>query len=164
MDHSGDEQIAEIATMVFLGYFLSKLGWRLTMILGILGHAARYLVFAFMPDSPAVIVLIQVLHGICYAFFFATVYIFIDKAFPQDIRSSAQGLFNLLILGIGDLAAKWILLPIQGKYTTDGIVDYKSLFLVPAALSVVAAIILAIGFWPSKSITVDDAAPDAASH
>ena len=41
------------------------------------------------------------LHGICYAFFFATVYIFVDEFFPKDARSSAQGLFNFLILGLG---------------------------------------------------------------
>ena len=47
----------------------------------------------------------QVLHGICYAFFFATVYIFVDAYFPKDARASAQGLFNVMILGIG--AAAW---------------------------------------------------------
>ena len=43
----------------------------------------------------------NVLHGICYAFFFATVYIFVDEFFPKDVRASAQGLFNALILGVG---------------------------------------------------------------
>jgi len=62
---------------------------------------ARFVVFALMPDATAALVAVQVLHGICYAFFFATVYIFIDVAFPKDVRSSAQGLFNLLILGEG---------------------------------------------------------------
>jgi hypothetical protein len=47
------------------------------------------------PAAPGLIILVQVLHGICYAFFFATVYIFVDAYFPKDIRSSAQGLFNL---------------------------------------------------------------------
>ena len=53
----------------------------------------------------AVVVLINVLHGICYAFFFATVYIFVDEFFPKDARASAQGLFNLMILGFGPLVA-----------------------------------------------------------
>ena len=30
-------------------------------------------------------VAINVVHGICYAFFFATVYIFVDAAFPKDV-------------------------------------------------------------------------------
>ena len=41
----------------------------------------------------------NVVHGFCYAFFFASVYIFVDEYFPKDARASAQGLFNLLILG-----------------------------------------------------------------
>ena len=43
-------QIAEIATMAILGVTLKRLGWRTTMILGILGHAARFAVFAFFPQ------------------------------------------------------------------------------------------------------------------
>ncbi len=70
-------QVAEISTMAVLGIVLKKLGWRTTMVIGILGHAARFGAYAFFP-SPAIIVAVQVLHGICYAFFFATVYIFVD--------------------------------------------------------------------------------------
>ena len=68
-------QIAEISTMFILGATLKRLGWRATMIVGILGHAARFAVYAFFPQHPWLIVAVQILHGICYAFFFATVYI-----------------------------------------------------------------------------------------
>lgn len=156
-------QIAEILTMGVLGMALSRLGWKTTMIFGILGHAARFAVFAFFPQNHTFIVLIQVLHGICYAFFFATLYIFVDAAFPKDVRTSAQGLFNLLILGAGDLAAKWIFIPLQAKYTVDGVVDYKSLFLVPTALAIVAAIILAVAFYPPRDVGAHTGASDA-SH
>src|SRR5262249_4288628 len=74
-------QVAEVLTMAFLGYVLKGLGWRYTMIIGILGHAARFAAFAFLPEW-YVAVTVNVLHGICYAFFFATVYIFIDEYFP----------------------------------------------------------------------------------
>ncbi len=73
---------------------------RTTMIVGILGHAARFAVYAYCPQSAAMIIGVQILHGICYAFFFASVYIFVETYFPKDIRSSAQGLFNLHILGL----------------------------------------------------------------
>src|SRR5436190_10787114 len=96
-------QIAEILTMFILGATLKWLGWRWTMVIGILGHAARFAVYAFYPEATPVIV-VQILHGICYAFFFATVYIFADEYFPQDVRTSAQGLFNVMILGLGSLA------------------------------------------------------------
>ncbi len=145
-------QVAEILTMAVLGAVLARLGWKTTMILGILGHAARFAVFAFFPQSQAVIVAVQVLHGICYAFFFATLYIFIDAAFPKDVRSSAQSLFNLLVLGLGDLAAKWLFIPLQSRLTTDGTVDYRQLFLVPTFMALAAAVVLAIAFWPPRSL------------
>ena len=59
------------------------------------------------------------LHGICYAFFFATVYIFVDEYFPKDARASAQGLFNLMILGIGVLAANSICPALRQKCLHD---------------------------------------------
>ena len=40
-------QVAEIVTMAYLGFFLKKLGWRTTLIIGILGHAARFGIFAY---------------------------------------------------------------------------------------------------------------------
>lgn len=154
-------QVAEILTMAVLGYFLKRLGWKVTMIIGILGHAARFGVFAFMSHNVPVIVIVQLLHGICYAFFFATVYIFIDAAFPKDVRASAQGWFNLLILGLGDLAAKWLFLPLESKMTTDGIINYKGLFLVPTGMAFAAALLLALFFHPPKQLdeTVQPAAP-----
>lgn len=145
-------QIAEILTMFLLGITLKKLGWRTTMIVGILGHAARFAVYAFFPQNQALIILIQILHGVCYAFFFATVYIFVDEYFPKDVRSSAQGLFNVMILGAGALVANlicpWL---IQEKFTdSDGLTDFKNLFLVPCAASTLAAIALALFFHPPK--------------
>ena len=144
-------QVAEILTMAVLGGVLARLGWKTTMILGILGHAVRFAVFAFLPENQALIIAVQVLHGICYAFFFATLYIFIDAAFPKDVRSSAQSLFNLLVLGLGDLAAKWLFIPLQTRLTAaDGGIDYRQLFLVPACMAVAAAVLLLVAFWPPR--------------
>jgi nucleoside transporter len=149
-------QIAEILTMFVLGATLKKLGWRTTMIVGILGHAARFAVYAFLPEHKELIILVQVLHGICYAFFFATVYIFVDAYFPKDARASAQGLFNVMILGIGALLANsicpWLL---QEKFTDAATkaVNFKGLFLVPMFTASAAAIALAIFFHPPKTAT-----------
>ncbi|MFI5382420.1 MAG: MFS transporter, partial [Tepidisphaerales bacterium] len=44
-------QVAEIATMAFLGYVLKSLGWRYTMVIGILGHAVRFTDFALVPSA-----------------------------------------------------------------------------------------------------------------
>src|SRR5439155_16282717 len=94
------------------------------------------------------------------AFFFATVYIFVDEYFPKDARASAQGLFNLMILGIGVLAANSIGPKlIQVVYTRtheDGtrMTDFQGLFMVPLICAIIAAIALALFFWPPQKRTV----------
>ena len=144
-------QVAEIVTMFVLGTVLIRLGWKATMIVGILGHAARFLAFAFFPDSVPTVIAVQLLHGICYAFFFATVYIFVDAAFPKDVRSSAQGLFNLLILGIGNVAASFLFPALMAQFTTEtGAVDYRTLFMVPAGMAIFAVLLMAAFFRPAE--------------
>jgi MFS family permease len=143
-------QIAEMLTMFVMGGILARLGWKTTMIVGVLAHAARFLVFAFFPDTVPVIIAVQFLHGVCYAFFFATVYIFVDAAFPKDVRTSAQGLFNLLILGIGNMVASFLFPDLIGRLTdpVSGMVNYRILFLVPAGMALIAVLVLVLFFRP----------------
>ena len=158
-------QVAEFATMLVLGVALKKLGWRWTMVVGVLGHAVRFGAYAYFPEYQGLIILIQVLHGVCYAFFFATVYIFVDAYFPKDARSSAQGLFNLMILGIGALAANSIcpyLFDNVFSTTGDGpggvkTTDFHGLFMVPLLCASVAAVVLALLFHPPEVSTSTEA-------
>ncbi len=160
-------QIAEIVTMTILGVTLSKLGWRTTMILGILGHVVRFGLFALVP-IPAVAITVNILHGVCYAFFFATLYIFIDEYFPKDARTSSQGLFNLLVLGVGpfvgNIFGPWLksqffieVTNAAGEVTKS--TDYKMVFLTLSGIGLVAAILLGLFFHPPK-IKV----PEGAGH
>lgn len=160
-------QIAEIVTMTILGVTLSKLGWRTTMILGILGHVVRFGLFALVP-IPAVAITVNILHGVCYAFFFATLYIFIDEYFPKDARTSSQGLFNLLVLGVGPFVGNIFGPWLGGKFVVDvtnaaGEVtkgtDYKMVFLTLSGIGLIAAILLGLFFHPPK-IKV----PEGAGH
>lgn len=145
-------QIAEMLAMSILGVTLKRLGWRATMILGILGHVARFAVYAYCPQNAALIIAVQILHGICYAFFFAAVYIFADAYFPKDARASAQGLFNVMVLGLGALLANSIC-PYLGQqvFAHDGTTNYHGLFLVPMICGIAAALALALFFHPPKT-------------
>ena len=151
-------QVAEILTMLVLGTVLKKLGWRWTLVVGVLGHAARFFVFANLAEHAWLVVLVNVLHGICYAFFFATVYIFVDAYLPKDIRSSAQGLFNLMILGGGALLANTICGDVRASYTKEGVTDWHGLFELPMYIALGAAALLAIAFHPPKVQPGADAA------
>jgi len=137
--------------MIVLGFFLKRLGWKTTMTIGILGHAVRFGVFAFVP-IPAVVIAVNVLHGVCYAFFFATVYIFVDEYLPKSVRSSTQGLFNLMILGMGPIISRFIGPPLSKRYLPEGgEANYQGLFLIPCLIAVGAAAVLLVAFWPPKN-------------
>ncbi len=142
-------QVAEILTMFVLGATLKRLGWRATMFLGIVAYPLRFAAWAFFPQHRDLIIVIQALHGVCYAFFFATVYIFAEEYFPKDVRASAQGLFNVMILGIGVLAAN-SLGPVlsQRIFAVNSVTDFHHLFLVPLAAALTAALALALFFHP----------------
>jgi len=143
-------QIAEIASMAILGATLARFGWRWTLTLGVLAHAARFFVFA-IGDPLWLMVAINVVHGMCYAFFFAAVYIYVDERCPRDARASAQGLFNLVILGVGPFAGSLLWGWLGDVFRTpEGLVDFSRLFLAPASLALAAALLLALAFDPQR--------------
>jgi nucleoside transporter len=142
-------QIAEIGSMAALGWALARFGWKWTMTLGILAHAARFFVFA-IGDPLWLMVAINAVHGMCYAFFFAAVYIFVDERCPRDARASAQGLFNLVILGIGPFAGSLLWGWLGDVFrNADGSVDFQRLFIAPAVLALAAALLMMTAFHPA---------------
>jgi predicted MFS family arabinose efflux permease len=144
-------QIAEIATMSVLGAVLARLGWRWTMAVGIAAHAARFFVYA-IGEPLWLMVAVNIVHGVCYAFYFAAVYIFVDEQFPKHARASAQGLFNLLILGLGPFLGSVLWGTLGDRFrTAAGEVDFQRLFQVPAWLGVAAMVLLLVAFHPKKA-------------
>jgi MFS family permease len=147
-------QVAELGTMIVLASVLKKLGWRWTMVIGILGHVLRFGAYALVPQHQGLIIAVQVLHGVCYAFFFATLYIFIDEHLPKNIRTSTQGLFNMLVFGVGPFIANYFG-PLMQKSKTVGdglaaVTDWQSLFLLPCGIGLAAALLLAFAFNPPQ--------------
>lgn len=155
-------QGAEIIAMLAIGMALKRLGWKWTMIVGILGHVIRYGIFALFgtPEYQWLIILIQVMHGICYAFFFATVYIYVDTVFPADVRATAQGAANLLILGGGMFLASQLFPQLAAHFTRMGAtgvaaVDYRTLFLVPTAMAIGSILVMVVLFKPPPDRRLD---------
>ncbi len=123
-------QIAEIVTMLFLGYVLKRFGWRTTMAFGVLGHAARFAVFAFFPEQvPAIADQRR-----CTASATPSSSRRCTSSWTSSSRRtcgrSAQGLFNVLILGVGPFAANFACGVLKGAYTdpTTKALNYSAVF------------------------------------
>lgn len=150
-------QAMEIVAMALLGGIIKRLGWRRTMLFGILSQSVRFGVYALgSRDLLWPVIVVNVVHGFAYACFFATVFIYVDENFPAEVRASAQSLFNLMILGISQFVSNLVwgwLGDVFSRAASPGarvgrVIDFHSLFLVPFGVSLLAAVLLAVFFHP----------------
>jgi nucleoside transporter len=133
-------QMAEIFVLaILLPYFISKIGIRNILVLGVLAWPIRYIIFAI--GQPAWLVIGSLsLHGFCFVFFFAAAFIYVDTIAPRDVRHSAQSLIMLVTYGvgsyIGSLFAGWI----RDLFTTAAVTNWSYVFVVPCFLTVLCAV------------------------
>jgi nucleoside transporter len=93
-------QWPEIGLFFGLEWFLKTLGMKWVLVLGMAAWGLRYGIFALGRPFP-LIVLALALHGICFDFFFAAGFIYVDQTAPEAIRQSGQALFGALTYGLG---------------------------------------------------------------
>ena len=113
-------QWAELILLPFLPWFLRVMGMKWVIAVGMLAWGVRYLLFALGAEgdvSPWVVIASLALHGICFDFFFAAGFIYVDNEAPKEIRASAQALFTFLTYGVG----MWL-----GNMLSGFVVDYYS--------------------------------------
>lgn len=139
-------QFAEIAAMAYLGFFLKRFGFRKVIFLGVLAYAARYAVFGTVTLPIWVMVVSQAFHGICYAFFFAGAYIYVDKIADEDVRHSAQTVFGMIILGGGPVIGGWLSGYLQETFTQGGLFDYSPFWYTLSTVGFVTALFFVVMF------------------
>jgi len=139
-------QVAEIVLMLLLAPALRNLGMRNTVVLGILAWPVRYAIFA-LGKPWWLVVAAQCLHGICYSFFFVAGMIAVERLCQKDIRASAQGLMVFATNGVGMLIGNLISGRLYDLFVAAGVPHaWPKFFLVPIAVTVLAALIFALSF------------------
>ncbi len=145
-------QGSEVLFMLLLPIFLKRYGIKMTLLVGMIAWALRYLLFAFGDADGFVFMLILgiALHGICYDFFFVSGQIYTDSKAGEKFKSSAQGLITLATYGVGMLIGFWAAGKISAMYTTGDIHDWKSIWIIPAGIAVVIFLIFLLAFKNEK--------------
>jgi MFS family permease len=91
-----------------------------------------------------------ILHGICYDFFFVTGQVYVDQKAPLALRAAAQGLITFITYGIGMFLGSYLSGWVVDLYAHEsgGVVTHawRSIWMVPAIMSLVVLIIFLIGF------------------
>jgi nucleoside transporter len=148
-------QWVEIIFMLSLPWFLTVLGMKWVLLIGMAAWGVRYAIFALQPPLPLVILGIA-LHGICFDFFLAAGMIRTENIAPADIKASAQSLFGVLTYGLG----MWVGTEASGYlnqfFTTETVdpatgekvrvTDWRKFWLIPC-LGVVVALVLFLLFF-----------------
>jgi nucleoside transporter len=141
-------QMSEVLFMLLIPVFLIRLGMKVTLLIGMLAWALRYVLFAFgnAHGSSYLLILGIALHGVCYDFFFVSGQIYTDSKAGAQHKSAAQGLITLATYGLGMLIGFWAAGKIDDLYLFGGVHDWKAIWLYPAGFAVLVFVVFALTF------------------
>lgn len=154
-------QMSELLFLLVMPFLFKRYGVKIMMLIGMLAWGARYVMFAYgAPDSMVWMLYAGIiLHGICYDFFFVTGQIYADNRAPENLRSSVQGMMTFATYGVGMFIGSLVSGPIVDNYATPGGLvphEWTAIWLIPAAFSVVVAIIFFVLFKDSGTEEVGE--------
>lgn len=155
-------QISETLCILLIPFFLKKFGIKTVMLIAMLGWMFRFGFFAVGdPGMPGVLLFIMsmIVYGVAFDFFNISGSLFVDKEVPENMRSSAQGLFMLMTNGlgasIGVIAAQKVVdaytypLQVGDSFFTVG--DWSAAWYVFAGYALVIAVLFALIFKERKA-------------
>ena len=145
-------QFSEAFFILLIPFFFKRLGVKWMIAFGMNAWAIRFLLFGFGNAETGMWMLFAgiVLHGICFDFFFVTGQIYTDSKAGLKIQSQAQGMITMATYGIGMWIGTLLSGYVKDHYTMDGIVNWKSVWMVPAGISVVVLILFVLFFKDNK--------------
>lgn len=111
-------QISEVVFILFIPFCLKKFGIKKVMLMSLFAWVFRFGFFGIgTPEGIGLMFLIlsMIIYGLAFDFFNISGSLFIDKEVSPKIRSSAQGLFMMMVNGIGAFL---------GGYASGYVVDY----------------------------------------
>lgn len=154
-------QVSEAFFLLLLPILFVRIGFKRTIMLGMLAWAVRYLLFAYGNAGELAYMLIIgiALHGICYDFFFVSGQIYTDAKAGEKYKSSAQGLITLATYGVGQLIGFWVAGFVSEYYKTNPTNDpfWQNVWLIPAGIAAVVLFLFAVFFRNEKAEPVQSA-------
>lgn len=146
-------QVSEMMFILLVPFVLKKWGIRKVMIISMIAWIFRWVMLAYGNPGGGIVLLIgsMFVWGMAFDFFNLAGSLFLEKETSPTIRSSAQGLFQTMVIGfgaiIGSLASGYI---IDVYFTENGIKDWQGIMNTFAAYSAVVAFLFIICFRDSK--------------
>ncbi|MGP8033839.1 MAG: nucleoside permease [Steroidobacteraceae bacterium] len=141
-------QMSEVLFMLAIPFFLRACGMKLTLLIGMLAWAVRYVLFAFgnAHELAWLLILGIALHGVCYDFFFVSGQIYTDSKAGVQHKAAAQGLITLATYGVGMLIGFSAAGMTVDAHGVAGAHDWRSIWLYPAEFAAVVFVLFAVAF------------------
>ncbi|MEN6605771.1 MAG: MFS transporter, partial [Bryobacteraceae bacterium] len=92
-------QISGVVVLIFLPWFIAKIGMKSVLVIGMGFYALRYLLFA--STETAAIVSGLLMHGFSYDFVIIGASIYAARVVPPSMSARAQSFIALLTFGVG---------------------------------------------------------------
>ncbi len=145
-------QISEALFILLLPIFLKRYGIKITLIIGMLAWAIRYILFAYgdVGEKSWMLILGVILHGICYDFFFVSGQIYTDNKAGEQFKSSAQGLITLATYGLGMLMGFRSAGYITDQYVVGEGHDWTQIWMIPSGFAILVLIFFVLTFKNEK--------------
>jgi nucleoside transporter len=143
-------QVSDVVFMFVLPVMLKRLGYKVTIAIGIVAWVARYFLLAQSVGAgatqAALIFAAILLHGVCYDFLFIAGQLYVDEEANERIRGAAQGLVAFILWGVGAFVGTMLAGQVQASNTLRGPGgpighDWQRIWMTPAIL---AAVVLAV--------------------
>lgn len=146
-------QFSEAFFILLIPFFFRKLGVKWMIAIGMIAWTVRFLMFGYGDADAGLWMLFAgiILHGICFDFFFVTGQIYTDAKAGVNIQSQAQGMITMATYGIGMWIGTLLSGYVKEIYTTGNVVDWKSIWLIPAAIALGVFILFVLLFKDSRS-------------
>ncbi len=150
-------QVSDIVFFLLLPLFLKRLGYKVTIFIGIACWVARYFLLSSSVDSElamqtAMIFAAILLHGACYDFLFIAGQLYVDDEANERIRSAAQGFIAFILWGLGALVGTYIAGRVMAANelavpTAEGLQhDWSAIWATPAWLSLGVLLVFLLFF------------------
>lgn len=96
-------QISETLCILLIPFFLSRFGIKRVMLIAMFAWVFRFAFFALgnPGDGVWLFILSMIVYGVAFDFFNISGSLFVNREVPENMRSSAQGLFMLMTNGLG---------------------------------------------------------------
>lgn len=145
-------QFSEAVFILLIPVFFRWLGVKWMIALGMIAWSIRFLFFGYGDAGANLWMLFAgiILHGVCFDFFFVTGQIYTDSKAGLRIQSQAQGMITMATYGIGMWIGTLLSGYVKDHYTVNDIVNWRSVWMVPAGIAAAVLILFLLFFKDNK--------------